>query len=384
LGVVRTHLEAASKELASHSKQLQLRALESARQDLGVMRQLLAAAPAELAMRGEIETQLGRIAQMIENRSAIDSAAMESISLELASASNKLESQVLSLAGVESAQKSLEALGKKLENKDVELAAVTAELAATSRYLGRSAAIDAASLEHHAAYLAAMAKENRSIESARKTLDAAVAELAAANKLGAANAQALESASRALLNRAADLETLAVANLESRSALLTLENKGVADLDQALGLVARAVENRGKSLDAAARQDLNLAMKAADAALASRRSDLENASLASMQLELAAVGRFVDNRAALENRWAEASALGKSSPKLNNLADYLGKMSAVYENRRALAAQQALENRSAGAENRSVANQQQLELELGAQARQLQNRLATLNSASPE
>lgn len=373
LAAMRLSLEAASKSLEAQSQELGLRALESARAELAAMEAILAAAPKELEMRADLDAALAAVRKSLESKSALDSAQMDAIGAQLAAASQQLEARVLPGASAGSMTTRLDALRRDLENKGSSLDAMKAELAAVGRELGKSAAMQTASLEHQTAYLAALSKENKALESARATLEAASRNLAAKNALESADAQALEQASRMLASQASDLENRAVANLESRSALLTLENKSLESASSSLGLVSRAIENRS-DLEAAARQDLDLGLKTAVASLASRSAALDAGALAAMRLELASLNRHLDNRASLESRWAEAAMLGRAS-NLESLRSYLGKMSLQLEKSSSLEATGALDNRKA-LDNKNV--------DLAAQARALENRASVLSSASKE
>ncbi|HEU5162266.1 MAG TPA: hypothetical protein VFV54_03880 [Thermoanaerobaculia bacterium] len=367
---MKASLDAASKSLDAQSSRLDNRARVAAKSALESMNKALEAAPSSLENKAALVADLQNLDMTLANKARLDSKDMEALSAGLANVSDQID-LALGSASSDDALATLDAVRRDLENKQVDAAtleAAASRLEAVSKFIGKSSALENARLENHEAYLAAMARENKAIENARTSLEAASRSLEAKNALSNAEVLTLEQATRSLAGHASSLENLAVAGLESRLTLVTLENKAVASLDDALGLVSKAIGSKSAQLDAAARQDLELGLKAADLALANRQADLQTASLASANLELAALSRHIDNRASLENRAVEADLFAQSS--LDSVSKYLGKMSAQVENR------SAIENKG------TLDNKQQLEL--SNKAKELANRASSLESASRE
>ena len=365
---MKASLDAASNSLEAKSSQLDNRARLAAKASLDSMSKALAAAPSSLENRAALTAELQNLEMTLASKSRLDSKDMEALSAGLGSVSRRLD---LASASSNEALSTLESVRQDLENKQVDAATLesaAAQLDAVSKFIGKSAALESASLERHGAYLAAMAKENAAIESARASLEAASRSLQAKNSLSNAEVLTLEQAARQLAGHAASLENRAVESLESRLELVTLESKAVASLDDALGLVSKALANRSSQLESAARQQLELGVKNATLALSNRRATLESAMVASANLELAALSRHIDNRASLENKAVEADLFAQSS--LAGFSRYLGKMSAQVENRSSSLQQKAsLDNR---------------QLELSNRAKDLANRANSLESASRE
>jgi hypothetical protein len=378
LGVAHAELAALSKDLGVQTGQLENRSFLAAQNALAAMRAFLAAAPAELEMRRELEADLQNLDASLANRGAsLASADIDGVRMQLEKFTQHLDAaRALDLASADRMVSRLDQIRNDLESKAVDeaaLAAMTTELNALTQQLGRSTALELASLGRYESYLGAMARESEALGVARESLDAVNRKLEAKNPLDSRDRLALEKASQLLAARGVELENRAVENLESRMEIMTLENKAVQSLDGSLGALSESLSNRSaQQLSSQARQQLELGIKAADQALANRRSGLETALLGAAQMELAALGAHLDNRAKLDNRWAEAGMTQNRGAQLDNVREYLGRMS------------QNFANRSASAENRSAQSleNQKRQTEIQNKAKELENRAKQLESSS--
>jgi hypothetical protein len=396
LGVIRAELEASIEALDAQSIQIENRArlaAQSAIESLDAILVELGPAIMGLDSKAAIQAELRSFEESLQNRSAaLSSRDIEATRLQLAHLADQIESRVVSLASEERMIGRLDSIRYDIENRAASLESRQAELAAISEHLGRSAHLESAALGRYGAYLAAMAEQMDSLGVARQHLQLASRNLQMQSALDSRDVEALGIAAEALASRAMALQNRAVANLESRMEIMAIENRAVVSLDASLRGVEDALNSRSAQLSAQSRQALELGIRDASQALASRRSGLEASMLASRQMELAAVEAHLEHAANLESRWSEASMLASRGAQLANRGVQLESRAFQLQNRAAqlevfrayLAKMTAdLESRSAsavGSRDAQALASRDLQ-QLGTRAAQLESRAAQLEAA---
>jgi hypothetical protein len=224
--------------------------------------------------------------------------SLESRNLE----SRNLESRNLESRNLAEAKSNLEAASQALGSKQLEskqLESIHTQLGMAAAALGKTAQVESRVLESTVQQLGARLVEAKSIYQAKAELGAIASALEARNDLNAHTA-ALESIHADLAAQAATLESFALASMQSRLESRNLEARSLESMKTSLDSISRGLGSRtmeSKSLESI-HADLGSIQKNLD----SRMNDLAQKFAFGARAEIAAIGRYLDSRTAIESR----------------------------------------------------------------------------------
>ena len=346
-----TTLQAAAAMLESHQTDLQQRFELNAREALSAMEALMSrGGELNAANLENVQADLAAM-QSLAATANLEAKGMVEFSNRLNHAVSELQSMnLLSRNSGLAAQQQLEA-AMALENRGGNLnsAAVleaAEQLGHVADSLNQKEFLNA-SLADRSGHLGAMALESQSLESARADLNAAMS-LENAVQFNAKLAHAADLLGKAATN----LESRAIENLQSR--LAAREELGAALKAMDASLASRNT-NLGKSgqLESNALASFNQALNNVDVALANVDTSLQSHMVQSMSVELGAVGAHLDAMQALQAQMLESRGgnLGKAA-ELESRGGNLGKAANLESKGGDLAAASALAARGGNLESR--------------------------------
>lgn len=348
----KSTLDNVAQDLQSHSAELQSRYLGSMSEALNAASQLLArnASALSASQLESVQSDIDSLSARLKNREELASEEMESLNSRLRSVSEHLEARA---AGVRSLENIEMALGSELASlekasqleSEVQLEA-SAKLESLSRDLQEARSTLDARIQHRQDHLEAIALEQRSLQNAEIALEAF-----SRNELGnnAEISSSLESASLDLANRASQLESQALDNMQSRLKAQDEMAARIRNMDIALGSASKALKGRASGLESR----FNDALGSVAQELQSRSTELQARMAARMQSELGAIESRLDSRSKLSARLQSESQLEArfaSRSQLDaRLRTHLGALSRALDSRSNLGA--------------TLRNQQELELQ---------------------
>ena len=281
---VDARVELAARQLSARSSALNVRYSVAAKNTLEAMKSLGAEAQLGKAnfqdLSARAETQFGI-------------ADMEQFAARLANAEQQLAAR------------------KDLANVEQQLAAFSLDaksaqtLAAAPNADALRSAVDAdhlaAKIRSHAEYLAAIAKQAKTLDAANRALQAKTVD-----------ARSLGRMSSDLLREADQLEARAVANMEQALAAQTASADALGRMSQNV-LAAKNSLNARENIDARAVAAARTELAAFDAELAARKNAVESRASVAAQAQLAAVNRHLEARKAVGTRASLASAMDSAA-----------------------------------------------------------------------
>lgn len=398
----KSSLDNVAKELASRQADLANRYAGSMSETLSHASAYLEANASSLSNKQleNARAELASISSAMANRQQLGSARMESLNAMLGHATASLQSMMASRS-LDNAKSSLDNALATLQAKgsldNAALANMSTKLESASRDLNARSEL-ASALANREAYLGALAMECKALGNAQRELASALAarsELdnraldnkqldnrALANKSldnRALNNKQLDNISLELANRASQLESKALENVQARLASQDATALELGQMTSTLELCSRALESRSASLENAALANLHKELSNISQQLANRNAELQTAAAGNMQAELAAFSAQLDNREQLNNRLANKAELGNQMANQSRL-ESASQLAARFANREVLMSMQnhlgnltkALDNRALA--SAALANRQ----ELSSKARELENRASAL------
>jgi len=300
-------LESAKRDLQGHSADLQSRYLSSMENSLSAASQLLARNASSLSAK-QIESaklDIETLSARLQNRQQLASEEMASLNSRFADLADSLEAKSSgsrSVQALESDLASALSLGAASQQTLDQAAQqdAAAKLENLSQQLGDAATLDAR-LQHRAAYLDAMALEQKSLMNAEAALEA-FSRNGLASK---ADAATLESASLDLASLGSRLESRAVDNMQARLKAQDELSARFKNMDNILESAKKDLGSRKTVLDSR----FASALASTELALESRNTELQARMAARAQSELGVIAAHLDSRSQLSARLQSESQL---------------------------------------------------------------------------